>query len=250
MNCEHVENAKPPRIKNKQNIVASIDRKLKKAELIELAHSIVEGNTEKSMKLSESALAAGFSKDALLKTCYESAYVSDKLFAKGFIENSSLLGTLSAIIAAMAPYKKDFVSLVKKGTVLLGAMESEGEWAAMAYTLPLLTEFGHDVKLVASFGPNYYTAAAIKVTPNVICLTCVRPNARFYIKNIVDSLEKTQSSALKSTGSIYDATTIVGCGKYLSKRDAKNAGCHFYAEGYLSAVQIVNDIIEDRKRRQ
>ncbi len=220
---------------SKEEILDSVKIKVKHKELFELSMAIISGNDEKAENLSKSAMEAGFSINQSLKACYEGAKAADKLYVPG--EKRSLMMTVEAYLSAIASFKEKLKDIVKIGTVVLGAMESDGEESATIYTLPLLKAFGHRTYLVASFYSEWYLEETRERKPNVICLTSVRPSARLYIANIIEDLKKAH---------LYDKVTCVGCGRYLTKKEALLAGCHQYANGYLQLPQIVNEIIKKK----
>ncbi len=210
-------------------------------ELSALSLAIIDGNEEEAEKLSKSATEAGLSVNHLLKACYEGAKAVDKRYAKGLCGKANLIMAVEAFRAALIPIKERLRDTVEPRTIVLGAMESDGEWCATAYTLPLLKAFGHKVLLVASFYPGWYIEEIRTHKPNVVCLTCIRPSARYFIKEIIEGLKK---------AGLYDAVTCLACGTYLTKREASLAGCHRYSEGYLQIPQVVNDIIKKRRERE
>jgi len=211
----------------------------------ELTLAIIEGNDKKANELSKAALESGLSATQLLKACYAGAKGIEDLYYQRKVENAELLLTLGAYIAAMEPYKTQLKDNVKTGSVILGAMESDGEWAATAYTLPLLKEFGHNVHLVASFAPEWYIDEIRKRVPDVVCLTCVRANAKGFVKGIIDALKQAQFYT-EQNKNLYDNNTIIGYGTYLTKSQSANIGCHKYGKGFMQIVQVVNEVIAEK----
>lgn len=222
---------------SKEEIEDSVKTRVKHKELLELSLAILDGNDESAEELSKLAVEAGFSVNRLLKACYEGAKAADELHIQRLCEKRSLMMTVEAFLSAMAPFKEKLRDAVKTGTVVLGAMESDGEESATVYTLPLLEAFGHRTRLVVSFYPEWYIEETIKSRPDVVCLTCVRAGARHYIKGVIEGLKK---------AGLYDKITCLGCGTHLTKREALRAGCHQYARGYLQIPQIVNEIIKKK----
>lgn len=225
----------PRKARSREEIVEAVKTKVKRKELSELSLAIMDGNDERAEKLSKSAVEAGLSVNRLLKACYEGAKAADELYIHGLCGKRSLMMTVEAFLLALAPFKDKLGEAMKIGTVVLGAMESDGEESAMIYTLPLLKAFGHKVRLVLSFFPEWYIEEIREFNPDVVCLTCVRPSASIYIKEIIEGLKK---------AGLYDKVTCLGCGTYLMKRDALRAGCHQYARGYLQIPQMANKIIK------
>ncbi len=213
----------------------------------ELTSAIIDGNDEKANDLSKAALESGLSVNQLLKACYAGVKVIEDLYSKRIIEKAELMPSLEAFIAALEPFKAKLKDTTKPGTVLLGAMESDGEWAATAYTLPLLEAFNHKVHLVASFLPEGYIEAIRKYDPDVVCLTCVRVGAKNHIKEIVGALKKAPVYVGKGNN-LYEISTIIGCSPYLTKREAITIGCHKYAAGYMQLVQLVNEVISTKTK--
>jgi methanogenic corrinoid protein MtbC1 len=213
----------------------------------ELTLAIIDGNDKKANDLSKAALESGLLVNQLLKACYEGAKGIEDLYSKRIVERAELMHSLEAFIAAIEPFKAKLKDAIKPGTVVLGAMESDGEWAATAYTLPLLESFGHKVHLVASFFPEGYIEEIRKYDPNVVCLTCVRVSAKHFIKQVIDALKKAPVYVGKGNN-LYETSVVIGCGTHLTKREAITIGCHKYAAGYMQLVQSVNEVIETKTK--
>ena len=212
-----------------------------------LTLAIIDGNDKKANDLSKAALESGLSINQLLKACYEGAEAIEDLYSKGKAEKAELMPSLEAFVAAIEPFKTKLKDAVKPGSVILGAMESDGEWAATAYTLPLLEAFDHEVQLVASFLPQGYIEEIRKYDPDVICLTCVRISAKHFIKEVIDGLKKAPVYVGKGN-SLYETSTIIGCGTYLAKKEAITIGCHKYAAGFMQLVQSVNEVMDTKTK--
>jgi methanogenic corrinoid protein MtbC1 len=222
----------------------NLKKKLNK-KIADLTLAIINGDDIKATNLSMAGLESGLSAKVLLKACYDGAKGIEALYVKKMAEKADLMLSLEAYIAAIKPFKAQLKDIIKPGTIILGAMESDGEWAATAYTLPLLKEFDHKVHLVASFESPWYIEDIRKYDPDVVCLTCVRASVSYFIKNIIDTLKQTPAFNVKNK-SLYDTSTIIGCGPYFNKRQSTKIGCHKYAEGYLQLVQVVNEIIKNK----
>jgi methanogenic corrinoid protein MtbC1 len=222
----------------RKKIIDSIRTRIKPKELLDLSLAIIDGNDETAADLSKAAINAGFSVNQLLNACYEAAKAAGKLYPPLASEKRSLLMAVESYLSAIAALKEKLKTTIKPGTVLLGAMESDGEEGVTLYTLPLLEAFCHRTILVASFYPEWYIEETRERKPDVLCITSVWPSAKFYIANIIEALKSAH---------LYDKVTILGCGRYLTKKEALLIGCHKYADNYLQIPQIVNEIIKKKK---
>jgi methyltransferase-like protein len=98
----------------------------------------------------------------MLKACYEGAKAADELYSHRLCQKRDLIMTVETFLIALATFKEKLGNTIKTNTVILGAMESDGEQVAAVYTLPLLKAFGHKVLLVTSFCSEWYIEDILK----------------------------------------------------------------------------------------
>ena len=178
---------------SKKAIIERVRKKVKLEDLTKLSLAIMEGDEEEAGELSESAVKKGLSVRHMLRSCYEGLRATGELHRQGLCERADLMIAVEAFLVAIAPFKEGVVKRIRTGTILLGVMESDGQWAATAYTLPLLKAFGHKVHMVASYYPKFYIEKLKDIQPekpDIVCITTVPPGGKYYIKDIVDSLKE------------------------------------------------------------
>jgi methanogenic corrinoid protein MtbC1 len=219
-----------------------ISKNVRPRLLADLSFAVMEGNDDEAQRLGEIVLASDFPANRVLKSFYEGLKTAEELYRKGLSERSDLIMTVEAFVRGFRPMKEVLRKTLTQGSVLLGVMESDGQWAATAYTIPLLKEFGHAVHMVASYYPKFYLEKIKDMQPerpDVVCVTAANPGGRVFIKDILNSLRQI---------GLQDGVTYMACGTYLQRKDALSAGYDVYVKGYLEVPEIVNRILTRKKR--